>query len=632
MSRPLRFALLIVVLAGLGWLGIARPWMSPPRTVILISVDTLRPDRLGVYDGDPGTSPHIDALAREAVVFEQALAPSPWTLPSHMSMLTGLDPVAHGVKHEGMRLSKRVVTLAESLRKAGFRTAAFTDGGFVDHQFGFGQGFEIYRDRRHEDGPNGFARLLPEALDWLLASRHEDAFLFLHTFDAHSPYQEGDAEVQARFRARAAADAPDDHLLHRFQYLAQQQGQRVHEYGRLSELLADYDAGVFEADRGVGEVQDQLERTGRLDNALIIVTSDHGESFADHGLHVGHGLGLMDDELHIPLIVRFPGGRGAGTRLPDLVDLTGIMPTVLDVLGLPAPDEMQGESLAAVLDGRPRARDYVFGLSQNMNSVFLVRDGYKFISAPALDPIEIALRHLAPVSPPAPDMDPGEEYVRGQGQESRGPYDIGGDPLGLRDVIADSPRLFRRADDPGERRDLFAVERQRADAMAGQILRYYTASLALAESLDDGQTEGSVDPHQSQTLAQLGYLSAGDPIDQRELLNSLPHSLREPMQHPYVAPDTTLLTEADRDAHRVRLALAAGTAGSLPVTTLLGDCAARYAQWLGEHSDQLPRVAWRIEALAVLAADAGMSVNVEQWRRRLAEIVYRADRATNGGH
>ncbi|MHC5210300.1 MAG: sulfatase [Planctomycetota bacterium] len=622
MSRPLRLLLVVVVLAGLGWLGFARPWITPPRTVILISLDTLRPERLGIYGGMTDTSPRIDALAANSVVFDQALAPSPWTLPSHMSMLTGLDPVAHAVKHEGTRLSKHVVTLAESLRKAGFRTAAFTDGGFLDHTFGFGAGFEIYRDRRTPDGPNGFARLLPEALDWLLASRHEDAFLFLHTFDAHSPYQEGDAEVQSRFRARQVEDGPDDHLLYRLRYLEQQNGQRIQEYGRMQALLADYDAGVFEADRGVGRVLDQLAETGRLDDALVIVTSDHGESFGENGIHVGHGLTLTEEELRIPLVVHFPGGRAAGTRRPDLVDLTSIMPTVLDVMDVPAPAEMQGESLVALLDGEPRRRDFVFGLSQNMNSTFLVQDGYKFISAPALDPIEIALRHLAPVSPPAPDTDPGEEYHRGG--TTRGPYDMDGDPLGLRDVIADSPQLFRRADDPDEMNNLFTVEHERAEAMAGEILKHYERSLELAESLDDGETVGTVDVHQDQTLKQLGYLSAHDPMDQRQLLSELPLSLRGPLQNPYLAPDATLLTEADRDAHSIRLALAEGRVQDLPVRKLLGQCAERYAQWLSEHPDRLPRVAWRIEALAMLATDAGLDVDVEHWRRSLAEIAYRA--------
>jgi hypothetical protein len=398
----------------------------------------------------------------------------------------------------------------------------------------------------------------------------------------------------------------------------------------MSALLADYDAGVFEADRGVGQVLDQLAATGRLDHALVIVTSDHGESFGEQGIHVGHGLNLTDDELRIPLVVHLPAARGAGTRLPQLVDLTSIMPTVLDVMGVAAPPEMQGQSLLPLLDGKPPRRDFEFGLSQNKNACFLVRDGSKIISAPVISPMEIALRHLAPVSPPAAGRDPGEVYHRGREQEARGPYDMDGDPLGLRDVIADSPRLYRRADDPGEQHDLFAVDRARADRMAGELLTLYMQSLALAETLDDGETESAVDAHQDQALKQLGYFSASDPVDQQELLNALPRSMREPLQHPYHAPDTTLLLEADRDAHRVRLELAEGRVDGLPAQQILRSCAERYARWLSEHPEQLARVAWRIDALATIATDAGLDVDVQRWRRLLGEVKYRAEHPEAG--
>jgi hypothetical protein len=296
------------------------------------------------------------------------------------------------------------------------------------------------------------------------------------------------------------------------------------------------------------------------------------------------------------------------------------MPTVLDAMGVPAPEEMQGESVLLLLDGKPRRRDFVFGLSQNMEACFLVRDGYKFISAPGLDPMEIGLRHLGPRSPPAPGLDAGQEYVRGG--QTRGPYDMGGDPLGLRDVLAGSPRLFRRADDPGERDDLYTDERDRAERMAGQSLALYESSMALAERLDDGSTVMSMSPQQQQTLQQLGYLAAEPGADQRQLLDALPKQLQQPLKHPRVAPDTTLLDEADRDVHRVRLALAEGHRGDLGVGQLLTRSAERYARWYEQHPgpEMLPRVAWRIEAVATLASEAGIAVDVERWRRMLADL------------
>src|SRR5688572_32630485 len=119
---------------------------------------------------------------------------------------------------------------------------------------------------------------------------------------------------------------------------------RIAEYDRMAELLNDYDAGVHEADAGVGALLDKLREQGRLDDALVVVVSDHGESFADHGLHVGHGIGLTDDEIRIPLIVKLPGAEARGRRFDAPVDLTDIAPTVLDVFGLRPAPEVQGES------------------------------------------------------------------------------------------------------------------------------------------------------------------------------------------------------------------------------------------------------------------------------------------------
>src|SRR5262245_14147691 len=362
MPRLRRLIPVLVVLGAVGAVAVWRWRLPPPPTIVIVSIDTLRPERLGVYGNSADVSPNIDALAKDGAVFTQVLALSPWTLPSHMSMLTGLDPIAHGVQNSDFRLSGKVTTLAEALRDAQWRTAAFTDGGFVNKMYGFGAGFEIYRDRMGEDNkPMGFRGTLPEALDWLHEVRHEPAFLFLHTFDAHTPYDEGDPKVLQEFRSRPVKDGPDDWQLHRLQYLYEQNQQRVTRYGRIGELLNDYDAGLHEADRGVGQVIETLRELNRLENALIIVTSDHGEAFAERGLHIGHGLALTDDELHVPLILRLPGREGAGRRIDTQVDLLDLASTALDFARVPIPHEMEGESLLSLLHGQPRRRDWTMG-------------------------------------------------------------------------------------------------------------------------------------------------------------------------------------------------------------------------------------------------------------------------------
>jgi len=616
MSRLTRLLLVLLLLAGAVWAVVERPWADPPRTVVLISIDTLRPDRLGVYGNAPDVSPRIDALAKDSVVFDQVLALSPWTLPSHMTMLTGLDPVAHGVLRAGYVLSTRVTTLAEALRAAGFRTAAFTDGGFVHHGFGFGQGFEIYRDAVNpETMVNGFARLLPEALEWMNSTRHEDSFVFIHTFDVHSPYQNGDPEVIARFREQPSGPGPLDYLLHRFGFLHHQKQQRIPEYGRMSELLHDYDAGVFEADRGVGQVLDLLEETGRLEDALVIVTSDHGESFGDHGVLVGHGVALTDDQLRVPLVLRLPGREGAGRRLDTLADLSDLMPTVLESMHVPVPAEVQGESLLGLLRDRPRRRDSVFGLSQNTEAFFLVRDGYKFISLPALDPILAAERHLWPTNPTGVPETAGKEYQikLNETETITLHYDEERDPLGLRDVLPDSAQLYDRANDPHELDNLFEREPQRLKELARQAIEIFSRSERLRESLDDGQTQGIVDVHIAQTIGALGYTSAPDTQSAQDFFANLPRRIKEQLKLPWDPPDMAELDAIDRDVHVVRQAIAAGTIEPQAAGDQLQLFGNRYISWLTRNGFPV-RVAWRIADLEELARTIGFKVDVERWK------------------
>jgi arylsulfatase A-like enzyme len=612
MSRPLRLILPIAVIAVGAVLAVMRPWERPPLTVVLISLDTLRPQRLGVYGNEPEVSPRLDALAKEAVVFDQALAPSPWTLPSHMSMLTGLDPVAHGVRNAAYSLSSKVVTLAEALAAGGFRTAAFTDGGFVSGLYGFNQGFEVYDDERnYKGGANGFARLLPKALDWIEDTTDEPSFVFLHTFDVHTRYDEGDPDVIARFRERPVENGPDDHALHKLTHLYQQVQQGLDRYQRMDELLNDYDAGVFEVDRGVGRVIDLLKDAGRLENSLIIVTSDHGESFYDRDLYIGHGINLTDDEVHIPLIVRFPDAEGGGTRRSELVDLTDLPKTVLDVAGIAPPEHMDGESLAGLLRGESRHKDHVFGISQNTEAVMLVKDGYKFISPPSIEPFIIARRHLGPMTPPSVGAtDPGTPYEiqHGEGVKLLH-YDERGDPLGLLDALGTEPQLYDRAADPEELDNLYEKQPKRAEMMAAALKQMYEESLVLNKELDDGAVAKVNDsPHIQQQLNQLGYLHTGE----EKTLHELPAALREPLTEPYEPPDTTLLTRADRSAHMARLAVAEG--GDTSTTArFLRNIANTYTHWATRNPEHLARVGWRIAALMDIGEQAEIDMDRQWW-------------------
>ncbi|MCB9896379.1 MAG: sulfatase [Planctomycetes bacterium] len=597
-----------------------------PRTVVLVSLDTLRPERLGVYGGHPDTSPAIDALASESVVFDQVLAASPWTLPSHMTMLTGLDPVAHGVRNAGYRLSRNVTTLAESLQAAGFTTGAFTDGGFVDSSFGFDQGFATYDDARSDDGPNGMLRIVPRVLSWLdERDAGEDVFLFVHTFDAHTPYDSPGPEVLERFRARPVDDGPDDWMFDALAYMNQQVKTGVTGYARLSELLNDYDAGVHVADTGVGRIVEALRAAGRWDDALLIVTSDHGESFLDHGLHVGHGLASTDDELHVPLLLKLPRGEGAGTRRPELVGLVDVARTVLDVTGV-APDPItQGESLLGLVRGIPRSVDFVLGASQNATTGFLVRDGLTYVTPTAIEPMRIAQRHLGPSTPP--DLDPsddGVEYTQGNDEDAVTlRYDVAGDPLGLSDVLPGPEMLFDRAADPGERHD---VARERPDdtkRMRTAYQKLLAESQAVADQLFDeeaGVNEG-LDREQERLLATLGYIGGS------ESAPAIPMKMRTWALTPPERPDTSGLVAAARAAYVVEARLREGGEASPDDAATLQDAALRMASWAGENPDFAARVEWRLVALTALAEQHGLQLEPQRW----LDAVHDAARAAKRG-
>lgn len=592
------------------------------RTVLLISLDTLRPERMGCYGGEEGVSPHVDALAAEGVVFEQALAPAPWTLPSHMTMLTGLDPVAHGVHNGGVTLSRHVNTLAEQLADAGFETAAFTDGGFVSKRIdgrasGMDQGFDVFDDARSPDGVNGMRRVAPPAVEWLEdLDADDDAFLFVHSFDAHSFYDSAAPEILERFRARGVEESEHDHHFAWLRFLRQQVKTGLSGYHRLAQLMNDYDAGVHQADLGVGQLLDALRATGRFDDALVIVTSDHGEAFLEHGLHVGHGLGHRDNELRVPLVLKLPGGEGAGTRHDALVGLVDIARTSLDAMDVAADGTTLGESLLGLVRGEPRRTDWLLGFNNNSAHGWVVRGDYRYVTATAIAPMTIAQRHLGPSNPP--DFDPaddgGEPYTY-DGVTLR--YDTVSDPLGLLDVLPGAEQLYDRRADPEEREDRSAAEPDMLSNMRGLFQARRTASNDLFESLRDLEAESASDSRatdnnakmQAKMIAMLGY-AEGD-VD----ISAVPPKMRHWALNPPTAPDTTALLATDRIVHRVRAAILDGaTFDATEVRAALQTAGEAYRAWAAAEPAYYVRAEWRLKDLENLAALCGVALDTSAWR------------------
>ena len=349
--RPL--VALVLSLAGLGLgcskipEGAAFEASCEGCNLLLISIDTLRADHLGVYGYERETSPAIDALAAESVVFENAYSTSYHTADSHMSMFTSLYPSVHGVRNSkgrtGQVLSSAVSTLPELLQAQGYATAGFHGGGNVSGFYGFARGFDNYK--RTDD--------LEDAITWVQETSARPFFAFVHTYHVHDPYTPQppyDSWFAKHYEGPISADREallaqtDDET---FNELRDVFWNQVDPASRedIEHLKALYDGQIREIDDRIGDLVRAVlaadERT------VVVLLSDHGEEFQEHGRFLHDQ--LYEELLRVPLLVRLPSGDQR--RVEERVSLIDLAPTLLDVLGLELPAQFQGASLVPVLQG-----------------------------------------------------------------------------------------------------------------------------------------------------------------------------------------------------------------------------------------------------------------------------------------
>jgi arylsulfatase A-like enzyme len=414
--------------------------------VILISLDTLRADRLGCYGYAVDTSPNLDRLAERGIRFEHAVSQAPWTAPSHRALFSGLYPTSRD--HE------ESPALAQQLRDAGFRTEAFTGGGQIDFRRGFAPGFEIYR-------VYDWIRNLPELENWLARSSRRRRFLFLHTYEIHDPYVHADL----------VGDKASGRLNGRFD------NQRWWSLrGKLSPEERDYigglyDGGIAYTDRQLGSLFETLEASGALERSIVIVTSDHGEQFWEHGAW-RHGMNLYDEQIMVPLIVHLPESlkkslasrrRLSGRVFDQQVRLIDVLPTILDLVGVPLAHPVNGRSLAPLLRGEELPPVDAFSERLNVKhreSKALRTERYKFIYS-----------------------FPKGKGVRKGRKESRELYDLARDP-------AEQTNLADRYPDEVAQFDA------RLDTLLGM----------LTETADFDVDAADLDPDLEERLRALGYL------------------------------------------------------------------------------------------------------------------------------
>ena len=443
-SRSLGIMLTIAaVLPMAAGRALAQATTKPAWNVVLITIDTLRADHVGCYGYTKIKTPNIDGLARDGTRFERAFAVVPVTLPSHTTMLTGTYPMLSGMHDfSANKLSPSQPTLASVLKQSGYTTGAVIASAVLDSRFGLNQGFDFYYDhfdfsRLNEANLDEMERpgnlVADIALDWLGKNSQKKFFLWMHLYDPHFPY-----------------NPPEPYK---------------HEYA-----AQPYDGEIAFADEQVGRLVRYLKEKGTYQNTVIVLAGDHGEGLGEHGEKT-HGFFIYNATMHVPLIMRAPGG--AGRTVADPVSLVDLMPTVLAAVGVESPAQVQGKSLLARVrggDGSTADRD-----RSAYQETFLPRIHFNWSE---LRGAENAKYHF---------------------------------------IDAPKPELYDIATDPGELHNLLGEKKAVAEGMRAKLvamIREYSAGKELAEKT-------GLDPALIERLKSLGYAAfsgGSDPtISSRDL-------------------------------------------------------------------------------------------------------------------
>ena len=471
--------------------GAAQPTPARPVNVVVITIDTLRADRLGCYGYKAAETPNLDRLASEGVRFARAYSPVPITLPSHSVIFTGTYPMYNGMHDfSGNSLNPLQPTLATLLRQHGYTTGAVVGSAVLDSRFGLNQGFSFYYDRfdfnrLQEQNLDQMERpgnvVMDEALKWLKQQTRKKFFLWVHLYDPHGPYR-----------------PPSPY------------SERHKEQ--------PYDGEIAFADAQVGRLLSFLKAQGLYQRTLIVVLGDHGEALGEHGEKT-HGFFIYNATLHIPMILKFPGGNPRPATVSTDVSTLDLMPTVLDALRIKPPSTVQGSSLLPLLGGNAAGSKELYSES------FLPRLHFNWSELQGLQ---------------------------------AGKY---------RFIDGPKPELYDLESDPGELKNLYAEKRAVAAEMRGRLtalLQKYTAAQGQAQTTQ-------LDPQLAERLKSLGYAAVAgggdpnvsgrelaDPKDRIEVYELVTEALAD-SQHGRYDPSIEKLTKAletDKDSTPIHYLLA----------------------------------------------------------------------------
>ena len=488
-TKGLRIGTLVMILAaGLGTPAQAqqperrsRPERSesPDRpNIVIFLIDTLRADRLGVYGYERRpTSPHIDELARESVVFERAVAPSPWTLPTVVSLFTSTYPCEHGTLDDRQMLSIRLTPLPERLHRLRYTTLGLYGNPYAGPSFALHRGYDVLNKSWNNDGKK-VRKLLDDYPGTPL-------FLYVHNMEPHDPYVNAPARIDGfdsisrevrreimrhykAYRPLTNVDFDKNQPLGTTDNTAEQDRHMAALTALRDEYNELYDGSVWQADSHVGSVIDELKRRGLWDNTLFIVLSDHGEELNEHGGWL-HDQSVYEELIHVPLIIRFPHGQRGGQRVGSLVSLLDVLPTIFDFLGEPGHSRgARGRSLMPLIRGdEPAEEDDFQIISMRINTKKYYRPAKELRGD-----INLVVRH--------------------------------GDWKGIWNVEPKTLELYNLASDPGEQKDVSAANPQMALVMKLFARQYYEECTEHAVPVLRRATE--LDEETRRDLRALGYL------------------------------------------------------------------------------------------------------------------------------
>lgn len=428
--------------------------------VILIGIDTCRKDHMSCFGYEIDTTPNLKAFAQNCVLFTNAISQSPWTLPSFASLFTSTYPSVHRArgKAEGNKfypIIKGLNSGVEILSSSGFKTKAYINGPYLAPAFGISKGFDDY-DYAH--GSNEKIRRADEtvnsALEWIEENSEEQFFLFLHLFDPHLNYDPLKKNLQRLMKL--AGFEYSGKLKSPFFQLKEVRNHKLllsEEDWKFIQFL--YDAEILAVDESIGKLIRFLKSNGLYDKSIIIVLSDHGEEFMDHG-GFEHGHTLYDELIHVPLMIKMPYSLRAGERITHQVRLIDIMPTILEILDMDIPGSFQGESLLRLIE-EGKADKIWPAFSEETHwgdELKSVREGcYKFITNDSLDAFE----------------------------------------------------LYNLCSDPGEKKDLADAEKEKAREMRRIIIRWMRSNLGRVKKLK-GEQLVDLDEKTRENLRSLGYI------------------------------------------------------------------------------------------------------------------------------